>query len=786
MGKGGQTIGYHYLCSLLFGIGRGPVNELTKIKVGGKLAWEGNLTDDSPTAINKPSLFGGEKKEGGIQGLFRNLMGEDDQIIPGAVSATIAVGGVGGLFGAIAGTLGPYTKATLPALRVALSPDDPDNVPEFRGRHVFWYDGLVSSMNPYIKEWEFRRWRTTAGWFGGVPWYEEKATIYLTGEAGEPIYAMNPAHIVYQASTDPVLGRGIDPDELDEDSFILAANTFCTEAFGLCFNWQREDEIGNFIQSVCDHAGMVVYTDRETGLINIKAIRNDYDPDDLPHFTVTTGLLSITEDDSGSSDEISDEIIVNGKSPVSNQQIQGRAHNLAVRLFRRGSSPKTTSYPGLPTVALCNRVAERDRDMGASGLRKFTVKLDRAGFRLHPGSVFKVTYAPRGLSGIILRVGEVDDGNLLNGEITVSCVQDVFSTPLESFVTPVENTWEAPPQEAVPAPAELLEASYRDLYLRLSTADLEAIAAEASFPATAAAKPSVSSTSYILLDRADGETAWPATAATNFFTGSAVLTTALLETDTEFTVDSETEFPDDEEELIGKAVYVSGEYMRIEAYDPDTHIFTVARGCVDTWPQAHDIGERMWLIDDDLGFNSRTYVEGESVEAVVITRTDSDVLSPDEAPMLETVMEGRPFRPYPPADVNVNGASIYGGDVYVDEEEPVISWAERNRKTQADFLIGYFETGVTDEDGTTYKVKIYDEDQVFVAEHDAIAGSPWTYDAALQLADSVGAGTLLFARIYAVRDGVESLEQKLFPIRQGSVLVSDGEVIYEDGEFITA
>jgi hypothetical protein len=647
-------------------------------------------------------------------------------------------------------------------LRESLSPSDPDDVPEFRGRHIFWYDGLVSSMNPYIKTWEFRRWRTTAGWYNDQPWYPEKATINLVGEYGKPIRAMNPAHIVYQAATDPTLGRGQDPAELDESSFVLAANTLCAERFGLCFQWMREDEIGNFIQSVCDHAGMVIYTDRETGLMNVKLIRSDYDPDTLPHFTPSSGLLSISEDDSGSSDEMADEIIINGKSPVTNQQIQGRAHNLAVRLFRGGSTTQTKDYTGLPTIDLCNRVAERDRNMGAAGLRKFSVKLDRNGFRIHPGAVFKVTYPPRGLSGLIVRAGEIDDGNMLNGEITVSCVQDVFSLPLTSFITPVENTWTPPNQNPMPAVAEIIEPSYRDLYRLISTADLDRIDATSAQAAVLAEAPSVTALGYDLLDRASGDV-WPPLSTSAMFTASCRLNGAVTATGTNFVIDSAIDLPD-ANEMPGQALYLDGEYVGVESYDPLTHTFTVKRGAVDTWPRPHADNTRVWLIDDDIGYTqTHVYLVGETVEAKVLTKTGTATLDETDAPLLSRPMMGRAFKPYPPANVKVNDDPIFVSSPSDSTIEPTISWASRNRVTQADVLIGFNEPGITPEAETTYRIEIYDSDGDLQNTYNADA-SPWTYSAGDQFLDGT-VGNHIYAKLYTVRAGVASVTQSTFRVR---------------------
>lgn len=748
MGKGGSTIGYHYLATLLFGIGRGPVNELTHIWVGGKLAWEGNACNNYAQIINKPELFGGEKKEGGIQGIFASFMGARDQVLPGVIGPFPV------------GTSGPYQTGTLPDLKATLATEEAPNVSEFRGRHIVWYDGLVASMNPYIKAWEFRRRRTTAGWYLDQPWYPAKATIWLKDGT---ICAMNPAHIIYECLTNPIWGRGLPASDLDENSFIYAANLFCAEFFGLCMQWMRRDEIGNFIQSVLDHCGAVLYTDRETGLINIKPIRDDYDPDDLPHFTLDNGLLSLAEDDSGSSDGIADEVIVEGIDPASDQAIEGRAHNLAVRHFMRGSSPNALSYPGLPTTELCNRVAERDRNLGAAGLRKFSPKMDRAGFRLHPGAVFKISYPARGISGLVLRVGEVDDGNLANGTITVRAVQDVFGLPLTAFVKPVDNTFGSS-TDAKPAVAVLFEASYRDGYIRVTEADMNTLEEGDSYIVSAAARPNTSHIDYDLITRAQGETAFDY-GNTAFFTPSGTLAADIDRDDTSFVLNGVTDLPDDP---VGQALYVlgeqGGEYMRIVSWNENTSTVTVARGCVDTWPKVHAAGTYAWFIDDDLGYDARNYLEGETVQAKAITRTNFDELAENEADLLTAVMEGRPFRPYPPADVKVAGVSIYDyTSVTVTEGD--VTWVERNRVTQADQLVGFYEATVTPEDGTTYEIDILTQDRTGVVNTYSSITSPWSYSGPDQVSDGTDSWAFIPARLYAVRDGVRSLEQDWFLLK---------------------
>lgn len=770
-GKGGQTIGYHYLFSALFGIGRGPLDELVTIKVADKIAWDGHMCDSSPGIINKPDLFGGEKKEGGIQGIFRMFMGDADQVLPGEITADIASGGGGSFFGGSGG--GPYPRGTLPDLKAALG----GRSGEFRGRAVLWFDGLMASMNPYIKEWSFRVRRAKKGWDNDNCWYPAKATIFL---ADGKIHAMNPAHILVETFTNRAWGRGYSFDMLGP-TWVYAANTLCAEGLGLCMPWFRRDELGNFIQEVNDHIGAATYLDRETGLIEVKLFRADYNPADLPHFDVNSGLLKISEDDTGSTDVMPDEIIVTGHDPITDLDIEGRSHNIGARQSHLGTATSIQKYRGLPTVELCNRTAARDKIAAGAGLRKFSVTLDRAGFRLHPGAVFKISYAPRNIDNMVLRAMEIDDGNMVNNEITIKCMQDVFSLPLTTWITPVENTYEPPnPDPVAPTDEVLEEATYRDIYLGAAESVRATLAEDTTFIVSLVGRPSVSNIEYDLATRVEGEPSFVG-GHISFFTANAILVGGLSATATTLTYDDPEDFLTDDE-IIGSALMIDGERLRVDDIDRDTKTMVVARGTVDTWPMVHADGARIWMPDDDVGTDHRTYIPGETVEAKVLTRSGSGTLDPDDAPLLTIDTVGRVFRPYPPADVQVNGVSIYG-DPDPATGEPEFTFVERNRITQADVLVGFFEAGMAAEAGTTYIIRIYanETDTVPVREEDPIT-SGWVYDSAMQAADGVAG--VVWAELTSVRDGVESWDPQRFMVvlSLGLRITEDGDIrITEDG-----
>lgn len=80
-GKGEQeyTVGYWYGLGAHLALCHGPVDAVTEIRVGERVAWSGNVTASQAISIDNPNLFGGEEREGGVQGAVDILMGEAGQ-----------------------------------------------------------------------------------------------------------------------------------------------------------------------------------------------------------------------------------------------------------------------------------------------------------------------------------------------------------------------------------------------------------------------------------------------------------------------------------------------------------------------------------------------------------------------------------------------------------------------------------------------------------------------------------------------------------------------------------
>lgn len=726
-GKGGgsTTVGYRYYMTIHMGLCRGPIDEIVEIRIGDKRAWpkaEGSsgstdspILDDRVTSIKAGNLFGGDKKEGGVDGSLTVRMGKPTQVFPSWVKALM-----GG------------------------------SVPDFRGVCTMVFDGMICALNPYPKTWTIRMRRATKGWDGAV-WQPSLAVISLS--SGK-IKAMNPAHILYECATNRDWGRGLPRSRINETAWLEAAQTLYNEDLGLCMRWNRQSELQEFVQSVLDHIGGAIFTDRETGLLTLKLLRGDYDPDDLPLFDYNSGLISI-EPEAASREGAVNEVIVKFTDPLSNEVRSVRAQNLASIQSLDSRNSTTTEYQGLPTLTLASRIAQRDLKASTAGAKRYNVILDRRAWRMYPGALFRVSAPDKGISNAVLRAGRVEDGSLTDGQIKVAAVLDVFGLSATAFIDEQESTWTPPdPTPLVIENRQIREATYLDLVRELSPADLAIVEPTAGALTTLAGRPSPTSLGYTIHTKTGsedyvqrGSESWATIVVL-----SAVLTpyadTLAFGSSSDIGLAT-----------VGSLAQVGDEIVRVDAITLDTTglsgTLSVTRGCVDTIPVSHAVGTKCFFIDGALGRDGREYAQGESVDVKLSTNTSSADLDLALAPVDNLTMVARQGRPYPPGAVTVNGTPCF--DVTAITGDFEISWAHRDRKTQQDQIIGHFDADVGPEAGTTYNLRFYSPSNALIKQVTGITANSLAFDATdTDLTD------ILRVELESQRDGIKCFQKYSF------------------------
>lgn len=665
------TSGYKYSMSLLMGLCRG-IDDLIEIKISDKTAWTGNLANGNKTtiSINKPNLFGGNDAEGGIVGQLIIQKGAADQ-------------------------------AVLPELAVMYNTP----VPAYRGVVTFFYDGLVCSNSPYPKPWSFRVRRITSNWDGEI-WYPAKAVISMNDDK---IKAMNPAHIIYEAQTNRVWGRGFTATQLDTSSFQAAADQLYNEGFGLCLAWRRQESLAEFIQQIVDTIGAALFLDRLTGLWKLILIRQNYDASTLPVYNNGNGLLNIVDDNNAANDISSNHTLVTFRDPITNQDQQIRAENIA-SIQKYGVISETKTYSGIPTQALAGRVAARDMKIAQSSLKKFKLEFDRRAYQMQPMSVFKINAPEQGIESVILRAVRVEHSDITNGKITVTAMQDVFGLADQNFIGNQPNLHQPPISTALPVSNPLIyEVPFFELLQDFSTVDLQAKSGQ-GYLAVAAAPPTPLHISFDLLAKASSEVAYNNVGTSDFAFISSIADT-MNQTGEAITCVLNDPVVD---VAVGDRALLGSEIVRIDAIDPEANTVTLARGCIDTEPQPHAAGTKFYLYSGLTNAANRVFNAGQTANLKIITRTVSDELNAASATVYSAQLSNRLTRPYPPCQVRLN-SEYFPGQTDVTNGLK-IAWNHRNRLMQVGQAPSFTESSNVVEANTKYGLNIFDANNVKLME----------------------------------------------------------------------
>lgn len=193
-----QTIGYWYRLGVQIAVCHAPIDFITQLCFGERTAWTGEVQDGS-LQINRPDLFGGEKREGGVQGKVTVYSGKDNQPIDPYVKAMRgSTSAQRGLLSLVFGDAGSVRASDLRAINFNMSTLSPAaeqriNIKPF---------GLLTSTNQEVtKEQAFS---FISQFYSGIKPYQEGEEQDLNGngtkgEYVEPIEEQKKIYGSYRA-----------------------------------------------------------------------------------------------------------------------------------------------------------------------------------------------------------------------------------------------------------------------------------------------------------------------------------------------------------------------------------------------------------------------------------------------------------------------------------------------------------------------------------------------------------------------------------------------------------
>lgn len=773
--SGGATIGFKYYAGVHAVPCVGPVDAVLEIRMGDREAWKGRVTTSQSISIDKPELFGGKGREGGVAGQVDLEFGEDtqqpneylklnslsmaaynadtefwdelrtgDPPHPGSAGILAeprpyssddsdqAAPGSGWSSGGSQGTTRPPASLPDGALTEVIeeitaheAQSMPIHVPAYRGvlgmvfRTFMW-----ASYNPYLKPFAVRVERILKGWGADGVWYAEKAGIKI----GDYWHA-NPAHIIYQALTNKSWGMKYPRSQLDDASFRAAADKLYEEGFGLSLLWRDQTSIKAFTQLVLDHINGVLTTDLRTGLIKLRLVRDDYVAADLVEFNENNviALLSFQRKSWGETvNELTvtfTDVVDGNKKPVTVQDLGN---------IRTQGSTVTDSreYVGIPTQELAYRVAMRDLRVLAAPLASLSIRVNRTGWRMEPGEVFRFSWAELGLTNIVFRVLEVDLGTLEDGSVTIHAVEDVFGMPSGTYAAPQPGGWARPSDVVPPVTQQMaLEAPYYDVARRLEPYQIAELDPNFGFATLLARRPSGTAINYSINYSANNSSFTRIGAED--FTPHALLLAPLTRLATTATLIAPRDL--DNVSLNSLAYITSGssiEAVEVVALNAETGEVTIKRGVLDTVPQEFPAGAHLWFAGEQrVGYDETERVWGETAYYKLTARTGAGEATLAQTASISVTFDRRFQRPYAPGNVRVNGthypAKINGA--------LALTWSHRDRTQQLAGLVGFVAGNIGPEPGVTYNLRAkHPETGALLYQTTGITGTAWD--------DKTGAG----------------------------------------------
>ncbi len=720
------TVNHKYILGIEMMLTIGAIDDVSQVRFNGDTVPPENVsksvTDDEIVFnFNAPEFMGGNEEGGGLVGTLRIARGTGTQ------------------------NANSYVQTVLGRLRSA-----------YRGLCFAVFESFYLGTRENIPAISFvvHRYPNTLGLSGG--------RHIIEGDA-------NPACMIYELLTDMRWGGQFPSSRVNIAKFIAIGNQLYDEGYGLSMLVNSARSLQEQIAEILRHIDGVLYTDPDTGLIDIALARDDYNVDDLPRFDESS--VSSFQWSRGSWSETKNTLMLQYVDRDADFTVRPVPLRDTANVFGRGGvvEAETLDLLGFSRADPAIR-------RGYVALKTFSYPLltgkvrvnSRRARKLRPGSVIVVDWSPDGLVGIVLRVSRIGYGDPMSNQVELDCIEDIFSLTNASYVLPPPTNWQDPVGPPQPLAAQYaFEAPYH------------LVGEPARYVITVGSRASGIDTAYETWHDPAGGSSYRLTGNVSEFTPTGVLfseypsTTPAIDP-TGFVVTSARDFGSLENPTQGG--FEAGDALALIRSTAGEEIIAwktvanngngsytvrdVMRGVLDTLPLDHPAGARIWMITEGMGLLSEEpYAADGAVTAKLLPRNVRGVLPIADAPQLSVAVSSRARKPYPAANPKVNGVS----DDHVIHGDAEITWSIRHRveQTEAGVVVPQDAPSFTDQPEGGYEVRVYIDG---TARRTVQITEPpfdrFTYTVADRIADDADVSKNVRFGLVAVNGELRSAERK--------------------------
>lgn len=565
---------------------------------------------------------------------------------------------------------------------------------------------------------------------------------------------INPIHKIREILTDDT-AMNKPESSVNNLNFIKAADRIYDEGLGISWSITEKSCI-DAINELCYHIEAGIRVNRQTGLYEIILFRDNWFEESEIH-TITESKIKSMQYEITNADEVINQVNVNfyDRANIKNSSFSISESGLIQTLGRVNA--ETIDFPYFMNMRNAEIVANWKLKLLSTGAYKGTFTTGwREARKWNRYDLIRLPWSKRWAGTTLVRIMSINLGGPTNNEVTIEYIEVVPSTGMINTTIVADEPIDKPlpPQACQYEPFEL---PYYLAVMALGQrkAD-EELAYDSNFGlvGVVAEKPQENSLYAVMMTNNYDEWVRAGSIQYSLTTDSDQF---ISKTSSSFTVKNWKKISN---VPVGTLIqcgreWLTGfvEWMVFQGVDPHTGVVSVKRGALDTQPQDWDLGLKLYFCGTDISYDQTEYVSGEEVLVSALTTTPSGVLEQKGSHSVE--MKARAIRPYPPANVKING-EYWPTEI---ETDLILIWVDRNRVQQTGGeIIGWFDGGVTPESGVTYQLILVerDENAVELRTQNLSLGSLNTYTFTTS---AMNANTrAIEIKLKSLRDGYESYQ----------------------------
>ena len=752
-----MIVGYRYYIGLNLALCCGPIDAFLGLVIGDRIIWSGNISGDGmqTLSINEPNFFGGDDSSGGIIATLHLYKGSKPQEVDGY----------------LAGQTGCQTG--YPNICHVVVP----------GRSQM--SGYIGTST-YMQPWNFivKRLPRKLSDAGAGAVYD------INGDA-------NPVEFIFECMTDTFWGLGKPYSDFDMPTWIQVAQQVKAENVGMSIILDDQDTVEGTVEALKRYINASVFIDPATNMWKIHLMRKDYDINALPHLD-TRNVVSIKMDVIGWHETVN-ELRLNYTQRIINMKGADRyafrtrtvtAVDIANYFIQEEVISSTTvSMPALSNEAAAQYKCNRSLTEASLPLTRIDIKVNRECYDLFPGAAFVLDWDPYLFVNRVFRVVEIEYGELVDSEISIQAIEDLFSISEAKYTAPtvpeilVPSTTSWVPTPTAAAPLEYLELMEMPYVLWQTVRVVAILAARPNGPtdrmkvfAKLQATDSYTYTTNNAKFMPLGTLVADYPANTDAIDANGFIIKAVAD------VDGSSLHNITAAEILqsGKnGAFINGEMLTWQNVSDlgggQFKISNVVRGCADTVPVKHNANSRVWICSFSPGYNANHQEIGANITqspAVLFVVTTAPIAPPvgkltSDTDLFVKVVPGsvagylaqsagkeasittrsRAWRPLPPGRIRVNTQSwptALNGEL-------VVTWAYREKL----FQVSRTQDDPSDalESNVTFNVDVYKDGNLGKSYANLNADTVTIPTADIINAFGVTAGTTFTMRleIYAIK-----------------------------------